>query len=50
LESVTHSLKGLQILGFIDWDQEKGVCITDRGRLEAFGNSVPPNDAMEDAA
>jgi CRP-like cAMP-binding protein len=50
IELLAHSLKGLQILGLIDGDQEKGICIPDRGRLEAFGNSVPANDPMEDAA
>jgi CRP/FNR family transcriptional regulator len=49
-ELVTQSLNGLQILGLVDCDRKKGVCITDRGRLEAFGNSVPANDPMEDAA
>ena len=49
IELLTHSLKGLQILGLIDWDPENGLRITDRGRLEAFGNAVPANDPAEKA-
>jgi CRP/FNR family transcriptional regulator len=49
IELLTHSLKGLQILGLIDWDPEKGLRITDRDRLETFGNSVPANDLVAKA-
>ena len=50
IELFAHSLKGLQILGLITWDPQKGLCIPDRGRLEAFGNSVPANDPRKKAA
>jgi hypothetical protein len=50
IELFAHSLKGLQILGLITWDPKKGLCIPDRGRLEAFGNSVPANDPRKKAA
>jgi CRP/FNR family transcriptional regulator len=49
IELFAHSLKGLQILGLITWDPKNGLCIPDRGRLEAFGNSVPANDPRKKA-
>ena len=44
VELLTHSLRELSILGLIVWKPGERLSIIERGRLEAFGNSVPAND------